>query len=90
MTDMFNAVDRLLAGEKDLPSPAVRARLRKASGLTQVQVGEALGVRWLAVHTWESGKSEPRGDRRKAYLKLLRGWSERYPEALTSTEQQGE
>ncbi|MDQ8707542.1 hypothetical protein RCO28_34490 [Streptomyces sp. LHD-70] len=43
---------------------------------------------WLAVLRWENGKSEPRGARRKAYLNLLRGWSERYPEALTSSEQE--
>ncbi|MFF1593154.1 MULTISPECIES: helix-turn-helix transcriptional regulator [unclassified Streptomyces] len=83
---MMEAVDQLLAGAADLPSPATRARLRKAAGLTQEQVGEALGVTWLAVLRWEKGQSEPRAARRKAYVKLLNGWSERYPDALVGPE----
>ncbi|MFI6689176.1 helix-turn-helix domain-containing protein [Streptomyces sp. NPDC050485] len=81
MSQLFTAVDELLAGAADLPKPDVRVRLRRASNLTQAQVAEALGVTPLAVLRWEKGQSEPRAERRKAYLRLLNGWAERHPEA---------
>lgn len=35
-------------------------RLRESRGLTQAQLGDAVGVSDKAVSTWESGKREPR------------------------------
>ena len=34
--------------------------LRESRGLTQAQLGDAVGVSDKAVSTWESGKREPR------------------------------
>ena len=70
---LFDAVDALLAapGQPDLPTPAERARLRKAAKLTQRQVADALGVRVETIWTWEKGRTEPRPPQRAAYAHLL-------------------
>ncbi|MFF4542183.1 helix-turn-helix domain-containing protein [Streptomyces aureus] len=82
MTDLFEAVDELLSRPADaLPSPAVRAKLRKASGLTQEDVAEAFGVHRMAFLRWENGQSMPRRRHRDAYLRLLQGWAAKYPDA---------
>ena len=36
------------------------AKLREAKGLTQTEVGEALGVGQTAVSMWETGTNNPR------------------------------
>ncbi|MEU2132371.1 helix-turn-helix domain-containing protein [Streptomyces sp. NPDC051658] len=79
MTDMLQAVDALLRRPADLPPPHLRASLRKADQLTQAQVAEVLNVTPLAVLRWENGQSEPRGVRRKAYARLMRGLAEKHP-----------
>lgn len=82
MTDLAKAVDTLLSRPADaLPSPEVRSRLRKASGLTQEEVAEAFGVHRMAFLRWENGQSMPRRRHRDAYLRLLQGWAAKYPEA---------
>ncbi|MFJ3826036.1 helix-turn-helix domain-containing protein [Streptomyces nodosus] len=87
MGDLYEAVDALLSRPADvLPPPEVRARLRKASGLTQVEVAEAFGVHRMAFLRWENGQSEPRRRHRDAYLRLLRGWAEKYPEEAVGFE----
>jgi DNA-binding XRE family transcriptional regulator len=62
-----------------LPEPPERERLRRAQGLTQAQVAEALGVTRGAVSAWEAGRYDPRGTVRIQYAELLRLISERHP-----------
>ncbi|MDX3540122.1 helix-turn-helix domain-containing protein, partial [Streptomyces sp. MB09-01] len=83
--ELFDAVDALLEGEPRLPSPAERARLREAAGVTQARLAAALKSTPQTVKNWENGRSEPRPPRLQAYLRLLDGWAERYP-ALAASE----
>ncbi|MGW5849858.1 telomere-associated protein Tap [Streptomyces sp. NPDC055254] len=82
--ELFDAVDALLEGEPRLPSPAERARLREAAGVTQARLAAALKSTPQTVKNWENGRSEPRPPRLQAYLRLLDGWAERYPAPATS------
>ncbi|MYW00374.1 helix-turn-helix domain-containing protein [Streptomyces sp. SID3343] len=81
MSELFDAVDALLeeAALGDLPVPAERARLRKAAGLSQQRVANALGVQRVTVVAWEAGRTEPRPPQRQAYARLLAGLADRYP-----------
>ncbi|MFF4249469.1 helix-turn-helix domain-containing protein [Streptomyces sp. NPDC001822] len=81
MVDLLAAVDAVLTRTPDLPSPDVRARLRKADKLTQQQVADLLGVRRLAVARWETGKVEPREPHRQAYIRLLAGLAIKHPQS---------
>ena len=87
MTDLIEAVDSLLSRPANvLPPPEVRARLRKASGLRQEDVAEAFGVHRMAFLRWENGQSMPRPKHRAAYLRLLKGWAAKHPEAAEGFE----
>ncbi|MEU1852747.1 helix-turn-helix domain-containing protein [Streptomyces sp. NPDC019990] len=79
MSELFDAVDALVASRSPLPSPEERKRLRKAHGLTIEEVAAALKVRRATVSGWESGKTEPRPPERDAYARLLRQLAELYP-----------
>lgn len=81
MSELFDAVDALLASRATLPPPAERKRLRAAHGLTIDEVAKALGVRRATVSGWESGKTEPRPPERDAYARLLDKLAELYPAA---------
>lgn len=54
-----------------LPEPSERARLREALGIRQADVAAELGVSVQTVYAWEHGKSDPRGQRRDGYARLL-------------------
>lgn len=86
--EVFEAVDALLACPTDLPSPAVRARLRQAAGLTQSDVAEVLGVHRIQVLRWEAGMAEPRRPNRLAYARLLRGLAAKYPDTCPAATDQ--
>jgi transcriptional regulator with XRE-family HTH domain len=86
MSELFDAVDALLTRPADLPPPAVRARLRRADGLTQAQVAEALGVTRVQVLRWENGQAEPRAPHRAAYARLMKGLADKHP-AVAESEQ---
>ncbi|MGC4998194.1 MULTISPECIES: telomere-associated protein Tap [unclassified Streptomyces] len=81
MSELFDAVDALVASRSPLPSAEERKRLRTAHGLTLDEVAGALQVRRATVSGWESAKkpTEPRGPEREAYARLLRQLAELYP-----------
>jgi transcriptional regulator with XRE-family HTH domain len=85
MSELFEAVDTLVASRSPLPPPAERKRLRKAHGLTVDQVATALKVRRATVSAWENGKTEPRPPEREAYARLLRQLAELYPTPAPTT-----
>ncbi|MGW0117884.1 telomere-associated protein Tap [Streptomyces sp. NPDC003327] len=81
MSELFDAVDALVASRSPLPPAEERKRLRVAHGLTLGEVAAALNVRRATVSGWESAKkpTEPRGPEREAYARLLRRLAELYP-----------
>ncbi|MFD7702802.1 telomere-associated protein Tap [Streptomyces caelestis] len=81
MSELFDAVDALVASRAPLPSAQERKRLRQAHGLTLDDVAAALKVRRATVSGWESVKKtvEPRGPEREAYARLLDKLAELYP-----------
>ncbi|MFE0470114.1 telomere-associated protein Tap [Streptomyces sp. NPDC058947] len=81
MSELFDAVDALVASRAALPPVEERKRLRQAHGLTLDEVAAALKVRRATVSGWESVKKpvEPRGPEREAYARLLNRLAELYP-----------
>ena len=81
MSELFDAVDALVASRSPLPSAAERKRLRAAHGLTLDEVAGALQVRRATVSGWESTKkpTEPRGPEREAYARAAQAARELYP-----------
>ncbi|MFR9793984.1 telomere-associated protein Tap [Streptomyces sp. MB22_4] len=81
MSELFDAVDALVASRSPLPPPEERKRLRVAHGLTLDEVAAALKVRRATVSGWESAKkpTEPRGPEREAYARLLTQLANLYP-----------
>ncbi|MFJ6719405.1 helix-turn-helix domain-containing protein [Streptomyces sp. NPDC091259] len=57
--------------EADLPSPQERRRLRESAELTHGEVAAAVGVSPATVRSWESGRTQPRGRKRKAYARFI-------------------
>lgn len=86
MSELLDAVDALLARPDTMPPPKVRARLRKADGLTQEEVAEVFGVTRVAFHRWETGTAKPHRRRLEAYARLLRGWANKHPEVMSDPE----
>ncbi|MFG3155485.1 telomere-associated protein Tap [Streptomyces sp. NPDC048219] len=81
MSELFDAVDALVASRSALPPAPERKRLRVAHGLTLDDVAAALKVRRATVSGWESAKKpvEPRGPEREAYAHLLARLARLYP-----------
>ncbi|WP_327151304.1 helix-turn-helix domain-containing protein [Streptomyces toyocaensis] len=86
VSDLFDAVDALAARPELLPPPEVRARLRKADGLTQQEVAEVFGVTRAAFNRWEVGAAKPHRRRLEAYARLLRRWAAKHPQAAEGFE----
>ncbi len=80
-SELFEAVDALVASRASLPPAQERKRLRHAHGLTLDDVAAALKVRRATVSGWESVRKtvEPRGPEREAYARLLSKLAELYP-----------
>ncbi|MCL8015855.1 helix-turn-helix transcriptional regulator [Streptomyces sp. AS02] len=83
MSELFDAVDALIASRSPLPPPAERKRLRQAHGLTLDEVAAALQVRRATVSGWEAGKTEPRPPERDAYARMLKQLAQLYPAGAT-------
>src|SRR5690242_8727419 len=79
MSELFDAVDALVASRSPLPPPAERRRLRQADALTLDDVAAAPQVRRATVRAWEAGKTEPRPPEREAYARLLEQLATLYP-----------
>ncbi|MEU3204119.1 helix-turn-helix transcriptional regulator [Streptomyces cyaneofuscatus] len=79
MSELFDAIDALVASRSPLPAPAERKRLRQAHGLTLEEVAATLDVRRATVGAWESGKTEPRPPQREPYAHLLKQLARLYP-----------
>lgn len=81
----MSVIDALLSAaprtQSALPSPEIRASLRKRQGLTQAQIGDALKVKPVTVSSWETGRSEPQGETRELYAELLRRIAGRFGES---------
>ncbi|MGY5073368.1 telomere-associated protein Tap [Streptomyces griseus] len=85
MSELFDAVDALVASRSALPAPAERKRLRQAHGLTLEEVAATLDVRRATVGAWESGKTEPRPPQREPYAHLLKRLAQLYPSPTAAT-----
>ncbi|MFD5914886.1 type II toxin-antitoxin system MqsA family antitoxin [Streptomyces tuirus] len=81
VSELTEAVDALLTRPSLMPPPEVRARLRKADGLTQAEVAEVFGVTRAAFNRWEVGAAKPRRRHLDAYVRLLNGWAQKHPQA---------
>ncbi|MGW4903846.1 telomere-associated protein Tap [Streptomyces albidoflavus] len=79
MSELFDAIDALVASRSSLPAPAERKRLRQAHGLTLEEVATTLNVRRATVGAWESGRTEPRPPQREPYAHLLKQLAQIYP-----------
>ncbi|WP_328541125.1 helix-turn-helix domain-containing protein [Streptomyces sp. NBC_00344] len=88
MSELFDAVDALLA--RPAFPPPVRARLRRADGLTQAEVAAALGVSRLSFQRWETGLATPHPRHRAAYTRLLEGLAAKHPAAVEHESTQAE
>ncbi|MFE2760941.1 telomere-associated protein Tap [Streptomyces halstedii] len=83
MSELFDAIDALVASRSPLPAPAERKRLRQAHGLTLEEVAATLDVRRATVGAWESGRTEPRPPQREPYAHLLKQLARLYPSPTT-------
>lgn len=54
-----------------LPPPEMRRALRRAAGLSQLDVAELIGVSRAAVSRWESGARRPQRSNRIRYHSVL-------------------
>ncbi|MGP3991648.1 helix-turn-helix transcriptional regulator [Streptomyces sp. 3N207] len=84
----LSEVEALLAGSRNLPSPALRAALREAGGLNKNEVAKLVGVQRLQVYRWEHPgmNVEPRPPHRAVYARLLRGLAEKHPSVVAEFE----
>jgi transcriptional regulator with XRE-family HTH domain len=67
-----DAVRHFVQIRRDLPPPTERRALRIAAGLSQAQMGAAVGATKNAVANWEAGIRTPRGLFLERYVDALR------------------
>ncbi|MEU0142854.1 helix-turn-helix domain-containing protein, partial [Streptomyces albidoflavus] len=54
-----------------LPAPAERRRLREAASLSQAALAARMSVTSTTIHSWETGRTTPRGRALEAYATFL-------------------
>ncbi|MFE6716412.1 helix-turn-helix domain-containing protein [Streptomyces albidoflavus] len=54
-----------------LPTPAERRRLREAASLSQAALAARMSVTSTTIHSWETGRTTPRGRALEAYASFL-------------------
>ncbi len=64
--------DLTVAEKAEAAADRKKALEEKQAGLTQQDIGDALGVTRVAVFYWENGQRLPAGDMAVRYLSLLR------------------
>jgi len=57
---------------RTLPPPEERRRIREEAGITQAELGAALGVTGAAIGRWEKGDRHPGRRRAPSYAEALR------------------
>lgn len=57
---------------RDLPAPAERRAIRRAAGLSQGELAQAIGVTRQAISNWESGIRTPKGEFLVRYVSAIR------------------
>lgn len=67
---MRELLDRARSAQR-LPEPSNARALRKAAGLSAVEVATELKVHRVTLVRWENGSRRPRGAQLVAYVKLL-------------------
>lgn len=75
MLPMVSHSDMTLIDEvteaRRLPPPVVARAIRVAAGVSQTRLAAELGVHRITVVRWEKNKSEPTGELRLRYARLL-------------------
>jgi len=64
-------LSRRLALARSIPPPKQRRQLRERVGVSRALCAEVLRVDPSTLRSWETGRSEPQGDRRVRYAELL-------------------
>jgi DNA-binding transcriptional regulator YiaG len=69
--DSFGDLLQRVRSRRALPAPEERRAIREAAGCSLREIGDAIGVSFMAVRRWEQG-SRPRNPRHlAAYSRLL-------------------
>lgn len=71
--DLIGALLEEVRVRPRFPTPGVCRDLREAAGLSIRRVAGAVGAAPMTVHRWETGESQPSGERAARYARLLAG-----------------
>jgi DNA-binding XRE family transcriptional regulator len=73
---MSDPIDDLILRAKNrngLPSHAERRRIRTAAGVSQRDMGKAIGVSGTAIHNWEKSSNPQQPEHLERYKRALDG-----------------
>ena len=71
MTDGVDLLLRRVRSRRELPIPEERREIRESAGCSLREVGNAIGVSFMAVMRWEQGSQPRNPDHLAAYSRLL-------------------